>query len=240
MESPFLHVPGLLRYTGLFLSGVCHQLPEHSLFVGGHQLPLCARCTGTYLGALWALLFFLWRGRSRSSWLPPLRIVAVLVLFFLFWAVDGTNSYVHYVTGSQILYAPSNWLRLASGMANGVTLSALLFPLFNFTLWQVPQQSQVIHDGTELAGLLLSLLALGWILQLNIAALSSALVFLSLAGVLIMLAMVNAMIALLLLRRENSARNWRQALPFVATGLVMTLAEVGGIALVRYWFFSSS
>jgi uncharacterized membrane protein len=238
MESPFLQAHGLLRYIGLVLSGVCHQLPEHSLLVAGVQLPLCARCTGTYLGALVALLYFVWRGRSRSSWLPPLRVLVVLVPFFLFWAVDGINSYFHYVTGLQILYAPSNLLRLVSGLLNGVTLSALLFPLFSFTLWREPEIERVIGSMTELAGLLLPLLALALLLQTNLAGLSAVFAFLDLAGVLIMLGMVNAIIALLLLRRENVAQSWRQALPFLALGLVLTVVEVGSIALVRYGFFS--
>lgn len=40
--------PGLLFPIGSF---VCHQRPERSFFVDGHQLPVCARCTGLYLGA---------------------------------------------------------------------------------------------------------------------------------------------------------------------------------------------
>ena len=28
----------------------CHQMPERSFFVGGYQLPLCARCTGIVIG----------------------------------------------------------------------------------------------------------------------------------------------------------------------------------------------
>lgn len=30
---------------------VCHQRPERSFFLAGHQLPVCARCTGLYVGA---------------------------------------------------------------------------------------------------------------------------------------------------------------------------------------------
>jgi uncharacterized membrane protein len=30
---------------------ICHQRPERSFFVGGSQLPVCARCTGLYVGA---------------------------------------------------------------------------------------------------------------------------------------------------------------------------------------------
>jgi uncharacterized membrane protein len=28
---------------------ICHQRPERSFFIDGHQLPVCARCTGLYL-----------------------------------------------------------------------------------------------------------------------------------------------------------------------------------------------
>ncbi len=30
---------------------ICHQRPERSFFFHGHQLAVCARCTGLYLGA---------------------------------------------------------------------------------------------------------------------------------------------------------------------------------------------
>ena len=35
-----------------FGSFICHQRPERSFFVGGQQLPVCARCTGLYLSGL--------------------------------------------------------------------------------------------------------------------------------------------------------------------------------------------
>ena len=32
-------------------SVICHQRPDRSFFVDGHQLPVCARCTGLYLSS---------------------------------------------------------------------------------------------------------------------------------------------------------------------------------------------
>src|ERR1044071_956083 len=29
---------------------LCHQIPERSFFIAGHQLAVCARCTGLYVG----------------------------------------------------------------------------------------------------------------------------------------------------------------------------------------------
>lgn len=36
----------------------CHQKPERSFFIGSYQLPVCARCTGVFIGYL-ATLFLL-------------------------------------------------------------------------------------------------------------------------------------------------------------------------------------
>ena len=37
----------------VYLAGsvVCHQLPDRSFHISGIQFPVCARCTGLYLGA---------------------------------------------------------------------------------------------------------------------------------------------------------------------------------------------
>jgi uncharacterized membrane protein len=43
------HVAAFVYAAG---SLVCHQLPERSFHVAGMQLPICARCTGLYGGAL--------------------------------------------------------------------------------------------------------------------------------------------------------------------------------------------
>ncbi len=36
----------------------CHQMPERSFFVGNYQFPVCARCTGVYLGGVLALILY--------------------------------------------------------------------------------------------------------------------------------------------------------------------------------------
>lgn len=32
-------------------ANVCHQRPERSFHIAGHQMPVCARCTGLYVSA---------------------------------------------------------------------------------------------------------------------------------------------------------------------------------------------
>jgi uncharacterized membrane protein len=39
-------------------SYVCHQIPDRSFFIAGHQFAACARCTGIYAGFMAAALFY--------------------------------------------------------------------------------------------------------------------------------------------------------------------------------------
>ena len=55
---------------GRFLG--CHQRPERSFFIKKHQFPVCARCTGVYLGQIIALsLVFI----IKIPWyIPPILL----------------------------------------------------------------------------------------------------------------------------------------------------------------------
>jgi uncharacterized membrane protein len=83
---------------------ICHQRPERSFFLDGHQLPVCARCTGLYqsgaggfagwllvkLGRRWTPLPFeprLARRVALMSVLPTAFSVATGILGV--W--DGSN-----------------------------------------------------------------------------------------------------------------------------------------------------
>src|SRR6266404_9479319 len=39
-------------------SHLCHQLPDRSFFIAGHQFAVCARCTGLYVGFTVATLCY--------------------------------------------------------------------------------------------------------------------------------------------------------------------------------------
>src|SRR5690606_17888035 len=55
---------GLADYAGYTL---CHRLTGHSFHVAGRQLPLCARCTGMYLGIFITFAALLLAGRERRA-----------------------------------------------------------------------------------------------------------------------------------------------------------------------------
>lgn len=121
---------------------VCHQLPGHSYFAGPWQLPLCARCTGQYLGAFSALVYLLWRGRGRAARWPDARVAAFLALGLLAWLVDGLNSFAAF-WGLPHLYTPQQPLRLATGLVAGVGWMTLFWPLWVQAMVATPKNQRL-------------------------------------------------------------------------------------------------
>ncbi len=231
----FIATPGgLLKKADMVGYAVCHQIEPHSFTLAGRQLPLCARCTGTFLGALVGLFgqAFALR-RRRAAEFPPPPVLAILICFTVAWVADGANSYLA-LLGVPHLYEPTNAVRLITGAFNGLTMSALIYPILNVSLWQSHVAKPALRDLRDL-GLLsameitLVLLVLSrWVLLLYPVALLSA------AAVLTLLTGVNTVIAVIVLRRENSAQTWRQALLPVSIGLTLSLIQIAAIDLLRY------
>lgn len=221
--------------AGLVGYAVCHQIPARSFTLAGRPLPLCARCTGTYLGVMLGFGMLAARRRARCSRLPPLPILIVLGLFFVAWGADGLNSYLTLFPGLPHLYEPRNALRLTTGMLNGLMLSNLVYPVFGATVWAEPRPQRSIENWRELgvllalAGGLIGLVWWGWSPALYLLALVSALGPLSILGI------ANALIVLVLMRRERAARAWRNlALPLLIAA-ALTLGEIAALDVGRAW-----
>ena len=226
---------GWLTKADMVGYAVCHRIESHSFVIAGRQLPLCARCTGTFLGAL--VGFFgqaVVLRRRRATNFPPPLIIAVLVGFMLLWASDGLNSYLTFFPNGPNLYEPQNWLRLTTGALTGLTMSALVYPVFNFTLWRKPILRKAIHNLRDLGVLLLleaglvGLVLTGWSFLIYPLALLSAL------GVLTLLTSVNSMLVMIIARRENVVDNWREAAIPLLAGFTVSLIQIGAIDVLRY------
>lgn len=118
LADPWRAASGLIYAAA---SIVCHQRPERSFTLGGASLPVCARCTGLYVGALVAGGLLLVRGRTHGG--DPAtdasRGRAVLGLGLL---PNLLTLVAEWSTGS----APSNALRAAAGAALGLAVMYVL------------------------------------------------------------------------------------------------------------------
>lgn len=225
---------GLLGKADAVGYAVCHRIELRTFFIGDIQMPLCSRCTGIYLGAVLGVALMALAGRARAGALPSLPIVGVLFLFIGIMGIDGINSYMKLLPFTKNIYEPQNWLRLTTGMFNGVAVAGLVYPMFNQTLWRRWEDKPVIKNFAELGGLSLAAAILIGLVLADIHWLLYALALVSSAGVLMLLTMTNAMIFMLATRSENRATTWREAVVPLAVGLTTALMLVLTIDVVRY------
>jgi uncharacterized membrane protein len=90
---------------------VCHQRPERSFHMWGVQLPVCARCTGIYVGA------------ACASFAPARRRVSRPAILLLAAAAPALLTLVFEWTTGQ---TPSNVIRAATGFLVGAAVMAVL------------------------------------------------------------------------------------------------------------------
>lgn len=225
---------GVLGKADAIGYAICHRIESHSFVIGGRQLPLCARCSGIYLGALLGVVTLAAAGRSRASRMPPLPLLVTLIGFIGLMGVDGVNSYLTFFPGLPHLYEPQNWLRLVTGTLHGLALAALLYPLFNSVMWQAPEDAPSLGSASELLGLILLAGVIVALVLTEDPALLYPLALLSALGVVLILGMVNTILILYISRRENAATSWRQAWPLALAGVALAFVEIGLIDVARF------
>ena len=211
----------------------CHRIPDHSFHLGGRQLPLCVRCTGTYLGVMAGLGTFFLRGRRLATGFPPVRVLAAFVGFWAVWGVDGLNSYLT-LLGVPHLYEPHHLLRVMTGCLNGLALSTLVWPVFNFSLWKQTDSQRVVRGLRELGGMVAVAWTAAFVVYTEPSFLLYPVALVSAFGSLLMLTLVNTILVLVVIQQEAVAVTWRDAVLPMTLGLALALVEVGIIDLVRF------
>ena len=207
--------------------GLCHQLPARSFFAGGHQLPVCARDTGIYLGFVVALLVaaLLDRGRRRTG-MPPAWLLGVGFAAVALLGWDGVTSYMG-------LRPTTNLIRLATGTGTGFAIALVIVPLLNAQLWKRGSEERVL--GTPLEGLAWCVAA-----PVTFAAalwggpmLGVGYPLLVSAAILVTFTAVNLVLVSLVPRFERSFERLRDTWPAVLLALALTMLEIGGADWLR-------
>jgi uncharacterized membrane protein len=234
--------PGLFGKADAIGYAVCHRIGERSFHIGSIQLPLCARCSGMYLGAVTGLVFQTMIGWKRVK-IPHWSIIALLVVFVAAFGIDGSNSYLYLL--KQIspgilpnipnLYVPNNTLRLLTGSGMGLGMGVMLFPAFNQTIWIDGVDKPAIR-GWKAFGLLLGIQVIFDLLVLTESpVVLYPLAIISALGVWLLLTMVYSMVWVMLMGQDNKFAKMRQMwLPLLA-GLTIAMIQTAAIDALRFW-----
>ena len=213
---------------------VCHRITERSFIINGRQFPLCARCTGMYLGAALSLIILWLAGRSRYAALPRLPILLTLLGFIVIMGIDGINSYSHFFPNAPHLYQPRNWLRLLTGMGTGLAIGSIILPALAQTLWREPNFRPSLANGRELVGLIVVGTTAVLLILSNQPHILYVLAIISAGGLLAIVTVLNTVMVLIITRREGQAQTWQQASLPLLIGLILTIIELSAISYLRF------
>ena len=236
----YIAPPGLMGKLDAIGYAVCHRLSSHSLFVDGIQFPLCARCTGEFNAAAIALILqgFISRKKSR---LPNRGIIAMLIFFFLAFAIDGSNSYLALLKQSYggafskipNLYVTNNVTRVFTGSGMGIAMASVLYPMYNQTIWRVPEDKPAL-EWLQFGLLVCIVLLFDFGALSNLDPILYFIAILSTLGVLTLLTMVFSIVWVMIMKQDNAFDHLRQLwLPAVA-GLTLAFILIISIDLFRF------
>jgi uncharacterized membrane protein len=236
----YIAPPGLIGKLDAVGYAVCHRLDSHSLHIGDIQMPLCARCTGEFNAAFIALIFQGFIGRKRSK-LPNRGILAMLVLFFLAFAIDGSNSYLALMktnypgafSNIPNLYVTDNTARVFTGSGMGIAMASVLFPMYNQSVWRIPEEKQALA-WPEFGLLICIILLFDFGMLTQNAFILYPVAILSTLGVLLLLSMVFSIVWIMVMKQDNAFDHLGQLwLPAVA-GLTLAFLLILSIDLFRF------
>jgi uncharacterized membrane protein len=93
---------------------ICHRIPERTFQIKGIYFPVCARCTGFYIGALTYIIYAYYFYVDYTPFLILLAILMMIPAFF-----DGFTQ----LLGNRL---SNNTLRLLTGLLGGVGLAIMV------------------------------------------------------------------------------------------------------------------
>lgn len=224
--------PGFMGKLDAIGYSVCHQIPDRTFAFDGEHMPLCSRCTGMHLGALFGLVYHL-RHRKFGG-MPSKKAMVLLGLFLLAFAIDGLNSFIGLSGFIPQVYESQNWLRLLTGTFLGFALAAILVPIFNQTMWRDWSGHSALRTWKQLGFIVI---INGLIILLVLSGNSTvlyALSVISIANVIIILTMIHTILWVMVLKRENQFDNFSQIKTYMLYGFITVMLQIAAMDYLRY------
>ena len=211
---------------------VCHQIEERSFTLNGRQFPLCARCSGMFLGAVLGLIYQSAQGRKGR--MPPLGASIFFGFLAFAWVFDGSNSFLMILPNITTFYQTQNWTRLVTGPGMGLAVSAILRPAFIQTMYRQWEEESALGNWKQILGLVFAAGVLIGVILLEIRWILIPLGLVGAGGVVSLLTIIYSMVVVMAFKRDNTYDRLSQlGIPLLA-GYIIAMLQIGVIDLVRY------
>lgn len=228
----FLTPDGLLGKADAIGYAVCHRIDARSFHIHDRPLPLCARCSGMFLGAMLGLVYQAAQGRKGR--MPPTLVLVLFGVMAFAWALDGSNSFLMLVPGITSVYRTQNWTRLVTGTGMGMAILAVLRPSFIQTMYRDWQEESALGNWKQVLGLLGLAALMDLLILMEIPWILFPLALIGSAGVVVLLIMVYSMVLVMLFKKENRYTRFSELTIPLIGGYIVALTQIGAIDLLRY------
>jgi uncharacterized membrane protein len=233
--------PGLFGKADALGYAVCHRIDARSFHIGTRQLPLCARCSGMFFGALLGLVFLTFTSPKRAGMPSKVFFIPLGIMVFAF-ALDGTNSYVTLMKGlgtsffSTIptLYEPNNTLRLLTGTGMGLVIAAVLFPAFNQTVWKDWDKRPALGNWRIFGALIILALIIDLAVLTESDVVLYPLAILSALAIPLLLTIVYGLFAVMATRKDNTYEHLSQAWLPLTVGFTIAMLQIVIFDILRF------
>lgn len=234
----WLHLtPGGCYEKGMAIgSSVCHQISSHSYVLEDVQFPICARCTGLYMGCFIALIYYMTQG--KKSGLPSRIFLLLLLIFATAWGVDGLNSFISEYIERPFLWTTTNTTRLITGFGMGLVLSTALMTLFNLTIWKEPQKKPLLYSVTQLGGYFLTAIGLAFLLHSGNLAIFKTLSSLTVITIIVVISMLYSIFWVIVTRKDSTFENLYALILYLTAGFASAMLQITLMTNLRGWLLS--
>ncbi len=144
--------------------------------------------------------------------------------------------FLHLITGQAWLYEPSNTLRLVTGMGCGLAIGAVVHPLYQAAIWHDVDDRPVLENIKPRAlpngGCCRGIGLLVW--PGAPYTLWAVLLFVAVVTV---FTLVNSILVVLLFHREGLVVRHTELIPYMLAGLVLSVIEIGTLAILHALIF---
>ena len=216
-------------------SSVCHQISSHSFSSDDIQFPVCARCTGLYLGSFIGILYGFLSGKKIA--IPKKKYLILLAILFILWAGDGLNSLINEFLNDPLIYQTTNTTRLITGYGMGLVMSTALVTLFNFTVWKTGIKIPVLDNVQQIVGYaILSALSSQLILTNN-RFLFQVAAYIATFMILSIITLLYSIFWVILFKKENRFSRWKEFAIYILAGYATAILQVILLIALRTEFF---
>lgn len=226
------HTPsGCYSKTFAIGSSLCHQIPSHSPILNGVQFPLCARCTGLYLGSLIGLVYALFAGKKAG--IPKRPYLIFLLAIFVIWGSDGVNSLISDFLNRPFLYETTNLTRTVTGYGMGLVMATALTTLFNVTVWKERENIPILHSPLQVGTYVVLAAAINLLTTTNNEFLFRLAANLAIFTAVAIITLLYSVFWIILLKKENTFQSPKTLWVFLLAGFASCMLQITLLVTLR-------